>query len=93
MIQAKDKSLEIDANEIRMRAERRLGEMISVLKRTVGLNPGNRLRGSSEEPRDNRPTLAESGIDKNLSSGGQFEVPPENTLLPHNHDLTKIITG
>ena len=51
--------------------KRRLGEMIDEQKRTVGLNQGMLLRGTSEEPRDTRPTLAEVGIDKKLSSRAQ----------------------
>ncbi|WP_282608414.1 hypothetical protein [Pelagibius sp. Alg239-R121] len=34
----------------------------------MGLNTGSLLRGANEEPRDERPTLAEAGIDKKLSS-------------------------
>ena len=39
---AKDKELEADAAEIRMRAERRLGEMMQAQKERVGLNQGGR---------------------------------------------------
>lgn len=39
---AKDKTLEIDAAEIRIRAERRLGEMIAAQKSDGGLNAGSR---------------------------------------------------
>ncbi|GAA2867211.1 hypothetical protein GGQ99_001323 [Aminobacter niigataensis] len=38
--QARNKQLEVDAAEIRIRAERRLGEMIRDQKSTVGLNQG-----------------------------------------------------
>lgn len=76
--QAQNKQLEVDAAEIRIRAERRLGEMIKVQKETVGLNAGRAgagrpiLGGSSEEPpKDTRPTLADAGIDKKLSSRAQ----------------------
>lgn len=69
--QAKDRSLEIDAAEIRVRAERRLGELIQDQKETVGLNRGGRPKqtGSLEHPvpADARPTLAEAGIDKGLA--------------------------
>jgi len=40
--QAKDKQMELDASEIRIRAERRLGEMMRMQKETVGLNKGTR---------------------------------------------------
>jgi N6-adenosine-specific RNA methylase IME4 len=68
--QARNRGLEIDAAEIRMRAERRLGEMIGQQKETIGLaKPGPKI-GSSSEP-NYRPTLAEIGIDKKLSSRAQ----------------------
>lgn len=76
--QAKNKGLEIDAAEIRMRAERRLGEMIVNQKETVGLNRGaadggkrESPRGAFTEPRNTLPKLADVGIDKKLSSTAQ----------------------
>jgi hypothetical protein len=58
-----------------MRAERRLGECIRVQKETVGLNEGALRRGADMEPRDARPTLADAGIDKKLSSRAQKLAP------------------
>ena len=76
--QAKDRSLEADAFEIRTRAERRLGELLLAQKATVGFNTGAAAggkkegpRGSFLEPRDKRPTLAAAGIDKKLSMRAQ----------------------
>lgn len=77
--QANNKQLEVDAAEIRLRAERRLGEMIRAQKETVGLNKGSKAGrlpkngGSREAPplTDDRPTLADAGIDKKLSSRAQ----------------------
>lgn len=69
--QAKNRDLEIDAAEIRMRAERRVGQLIQAQKETVGLNKGTLRRGAQKEPRDKRPTLAEVGIDKKMSSRAQ----------------------
>lgn len=72
--QAKNKELEIDAAEIRLRAERRLGELISEQKRTVGLNPGTRTSGGGVGAGGSMmappaiPTLSDVGIDKKLSS-------------------------
>ncbi|GAA2817027.1 hypothetical protein EDC40_103681 [Aminobacter aminovorans] len=66
--QAKNQQLEVDAAEIRIRAERRLGQLIEAQKDTVGLNTGALRRGLQENPRDDRPTLAEAGIDKNLAN-------------------------
>ena len=64
--------------EIKLRARLRLGEMIVEQKETVGLNKGTagkgrpKIGGATEEPpKDNRPTLAEAGIDKKLSSRAQ----------------------
>jgi len=68
---AKNKDLEVDAAEIRLRAERRLGELIAAQKAGLGLNRGTRLGGSSKEPPDDRPKLSDAGIDKKLSSRAQ----------------------
>jgi N6-adenosine-specific RNA methylase IME4 len=77
---AKNKDLEVDAAEIRIRAERRLGEMIAGQKETVGLNRGTRgqLRGdvpvggsAPVPPTDDTPTLADMGIDKKLAAHSQ----------------------
>jgi len=68
--QAKNRQLEIDAAEIRIRAERRLGELMAAQKATVGAAKGGGDRKSDHrvgrKPSD-RPTLAEAGIDKNLA--------------------------
>ena len=75
--QAKNRQLEVDAAEIRMRAERRLGEMIRVQKETVGLATGTAglgrpsLGGTYKEPPKTIPTLADAGIDKKLSARAQ----------------------
>ena len=74
-MQSKNKSLEVNAAEIRIRAERRLGEMIVAQKAAEGLSKGGRPpektgrpeRGVSETGRPERPvspTLAHSGISK-----------------------------
>jgi hypothetical protein len=65
--QAKNKQLEIDAAEIRFRAERRVGELIAAQRESVGLNVGSRLVGPSRTRQDEKPTLAEAGIDKHLA--------------------------
>lgn len=61
---AKNKSMEADAAEIRLRAERRVGEMIDGQKKTIGLNKGAaQKRGLPKNPR-----LEDAGIDKNLAN-------------------------
>jgi len=77
-IQAKNRQLEADAAEIRLRAERRLGELLREQKATVGFNRGAAAGGRKEssrgpyvEPRDTSATLVDIGIDKKLSSRAQ----------------------
>jgi N6-adenosine-specific RNA methylase IME4 len=68
--QAKNRDLEADAVEIRMRATRKLDQLRQAQKDGVGLNPGTRLgagpRRVVEKPAD-KPTLASQGVDKNLA--------------------------
>ena len=75
---AKNREMGMDAAEIRMRAGRRLGEMILAQKETVGLGglhqskPAPFSKGARRVPLLNAPpTLAEVGIDKKLSSKAQ----------------------
>jgi hypothetical protein len=71
--QAKNKQLEVDAAEIRIRAERRVGELMQAQRETEGLATGGehggrpRIDGSRSDPSIQRPTLAEVGIDKHLA--------------------------
>jgi hypothetical protein len=65
---ANDHSLEADAIEIRMRATRRIDELIKAQDATVGLNKGTLRRGLEANPRDDRPTLDSQGINKNLAN-------------------------
>lgn len=74
---AQDKTLEVDAAEIRIRAERRLGELLAGQKAGPGLNKGTRAVGGGKSPvvvaddRREKPTLADAGISKDLSSRAQ----------------------
>jgi hypothetical protein len=71
--QAKNRQLETDAAEIRIRAERRIGELMAAQRETVGMASGGEHGGRAskdgfrENPSNARPTLAEAGIDKNLA--------------------------
>jgi N6-adenosine-specific RNA methylase IME4 len=66
--QAKNKELELDAAEIRLRAERRIGELIKKQKDTVGLAQGKRTDLGPERTQVDRPTLDDAGIDKHLAN-------------------------
>jgi phage N-6-adenine-methyltransferase len=73
--QAKNKQLEIEAAEIRFRAERRLGQLIEMQRPMVGLAKGTRgqkltrVSGGAvaTPPGNDLPTLEQAGIDKNLA--------------------------
>jgi N6-adenosine-specific RNA methylase IME4 len=66
--QAKNRELESDAVEIRMRATRRMDQMRQAQKESVGLAEGGwKSRGLDKNPQDEKPTLASQGIDKNLA--------------------------
>jgi hypothetical protein len=60
---AGDEELSRQATEIRLRAERRLGEMMAEQKATVGMNEGGRPKTGSPADPVSVPTLAEAGID------------------------------
>jgi len=67
---ANDVQLEIDAAEIRLRAERRMGLLI----REMNLHKGGRPKvktGTDEEPVSEPVKLADLGVDKKLSSRAQ----------------------
>jgi len=77
---AGDKTLESQASEIRIRAERRLGELILAQKAGPGLNQGAKVAGNlpgagKAQPavthEDRRLKLSDAGISKNLSSRAQ----------------------
>lgn len=68
--------------EIKLRAKRRLGELLKAQKTTVGFNKGEAGRftgGSNDEPPVGPPTLAEIGISKKQSMEAQqlADVPRE----------------
>lgn len=71
--QSKNHDLEIKCAELRIRAERRLGELIRDRKKTTGLATGARGIGPNAVPSEyrNKPTLTDWGVDKKLSSRAQ----------------------
>jgi 16S rRNA G966 N2-methylase RsmD len=84
--QAKNKSLEADAAEIRERAEYRLGEMLAARREAGLLNPGTRLVGGGDgaggfvtDPPADLPTLNELGITKALANKARkaFSLPAD----------------
>jgi N6-adenosine-specific RNA methylase IME4 len=71
---AKNRNMEADAVAIRMRAVRRLHQLIEAQKTTVGLarggehgGRGKKIDGVRKSPSIVRPTLAMQGIDKSLA--------------------------
>jgi len=81
---AKNKQLETDAAEIRIRATRRLGELMAAQRDSVGLAPAGRPRkiGLEENSIIRPPTLAEVGIDKNLGCTSMFADPLRFGVCP-----------
>lgn len=75
--QAKDRTLLANASTLQLRAERRLGELLTSAKAAGELSRGGRPAhetmetGSEEEPVSAVVTLAEAGIDKKLSASAQ----------------------
>jgi hypothetical protein len=69
--QAMDRTMEVDAGEIRIRAERRLGEMITHSKAQKIISPGQPPANGS------RARLSDAGIDRKLSMKAQrfAEIP------------------
>ncbi len=68
--QAKNRQMEIDAAEIRIRAERRLGELMAAQAATIGTAKGAAEAGTNRGTTrvEIKPaSLAEAGIDKNLA--------------------------
>jgi len=87
---AKDGTLVGEAVKIREYAERRLGEMLVDQKKAGGLAPAGRKPriGRSERP---IPTLAESGISKDLSSRAQKKAAiPEAKFAAHVDEVSSL---
>lgn len=65
--QAKNKQLEIDAAEIRFRAERRIGELMEAQREAGLMATGGDAMKARVGIKPEATTLAEAGIDKNLA--------------------------
>lgn len=74
---SKDKTMEINCAEIRIRAERRLGELLAQQKKTFGLNAGN--RGWLSDPNVKR---SKRGQPLTSSPGGSNMEPPGENQSP-----------
>jgi hypothetical protein len=68
---AKNRQLEIDAAEIRIRAERRLGELIIIGKEAGQIAEGRPPKNCTDEERFPRVRLEDAGIDRKLSARSQ----------------------
>jgi N6-adenosine-specific RNA methylase IME4 len=72
--QAKDTQLIDHATDIRLRAERRAGELLLAMEKNKGARGGGKKdapRGRLKQPRDVTPKLAEIGISKSQSANWQ----------------------
>ena len=69
--QANNHDLEADAIEIRMRATRRMDQIRQEQKETIGLAKGTRGSKIKGARVDDKPTLADAGINKALAHEGR----------------------
>src|SRR5262249_4717316 len=93
---ANNHQAEADAVALRMRATRRLGQLMQAQKESVGLATGGehggrrRIDGSRADPSIIRPTLAMQGIGKNLAHPARvLSAPSEKdfeALVADAHD-------
>lgn len=99
--QAKNRDLEADALEIRLRATRRLDQLRQAQKDTVGLATGGEhggrvgIDGLRNNPSNARPTLAGQGIDKNLAHqarvlGAMDDAAFERTILEARDSASRV---
>src|SRR5262249_22978468 len=99
--QAKNRDLEADAIEIRMRATRKLDQLRQAQKETVGLATGGehggraKIDGLRKNPSIVRPTLAMQGIDKNLAHqarvfGGMDEAAFEHKVAEARASVSRV---
>src|SRR5262245_31593326 len=95
--QAKNRDLEADAVELRMRATRRLDEMRQAQKATVGLAKGGGGKHGRKRVAE-KPTLKDAGIDKNLAHqarqlGALSEQEFEQKVAETRADVTSSVSS
>lgn len=80
--QAKNRALECDAAEIRIRAERRMGELLLEEKAAKRFSEGRPPRNCNDDEQFSRINLTELGIDRPLSARAQAvaRLPEEDFL-------------
>jgi hypothetical protein len=82
------------ATEIRLRDERRLGEMMAEQPKATGGEHGGRAKvdGFRENPSNPTPTLAQAGIDKNLANRARkaAALSPEHWLSQSDAGLRRV---
>ena len=64
---ATDREMEAEAEVLKFEAERRLGQLMQAQRETVGFNVGTRGSRIKGARVNEKPTLAEAGIDKNTA--------------------------
>lgn len=94
--QAKNRDLEADAVEIRLRATRRLDELVKAQAATVGLHEGGRPKTGLPDNPVSKPTLASQGIDKNLANqarvlGRMSDSEFEETVADARDTVTRVV--
>ncbi len=100
--QARDFEMANWAAEIRIRAERKLGEMLKAQKEAGGMNKGKLKQGKklpqSHDETTEAPTLSDMGITKSMSSRAQAiaSVPEsefEQTIAEHRDQQTELTSA
>jgi N6-adenosine-specific RNA methylase IME4 len=99
---AENRELEGNAVALRLRATRRLGQLMQAQKDTLGLNCGaagggkkDGSRGLLINPRDLRPTLGSQGIGKNLAQqarvlGGMADAAFEDKVVEARGSVARV---
>lgn len=93
--QAKDSELIQFATEIKVRAERRCGELLAATEKNRGIASGGErtAAGHTLRPADTAPTLADMGLTKSESSRSQqlAAIPTSQDRRTSSNEATKSI--